>query len=215
MDADRRLLIACLDLTALGDDEDERSIEALCERAIRPFGDDELTVAAVCIWPRSVSLARDRLSAPGVRVAVATGGFPLPDAPLPQRIEEIRRAVDAGADEVDVPVNRFLLDEPDALVGELRSTREAAGSATWKAIVETGGSGKSVACAICHGDTMKGLGNVPRLAGLHPIYIARQLYLFKDGSRNGVDAQLMKKAVAQLTDEDILALAAYLSSLVP
>jgi len=138
MDADRRLLIACLDLTALGDDEDERSIEALCERAIGPFGDDELTVAAVCIWPRSVSLARDRLSATGVRVAVATGGFPLPDAPLPQRIEEIRRAVDAGADEVDVPVNRFLLDEPDALVGELRSTREAAGSATWKAIVETG-----------------------------------------------------------------------------
>jgi cytochrome c553 len=84
-----------------------------------------------------------------------------------------------------------------------------------KAFVETGGSGKSVACSICHGDTMKGLGNVPRLAGLHPIYVARQLYLFKDGSRNGVDAQLMKKAVAQLTDEDILALAAYLGSLVP
>ena len=56
---------------------------------------------------------------------------------------------------------------------------------------------------------------MPRLAGLHPIYIARQLYLFKDGNRNGVDAQLMKKAVAQLTDEDIVALAAYLGSLAP
>ena len=78
-----------------------------------------------------------------------------------------------------------------------------------------GGSGKSVACSICHGDALKGLGNVPRLAGLHPIYIARQLYLFKDGSRNGIDAQLMKKAVAQLTDEDILALSAYLGSLAP
>lgn len=84
-----------------------------------------------------------------------------------------------------------------------------------KAIVETGGSGKTVACAICHGDALKGLGNVPRLAGLHPIYIARQLYLFKDGSRNGIDAQLMKRSVAQLTDEDIVALAAYLSSLAP
>ena len=84
-----------------------------------------------------------------------------------------------------------------------------------KALVETGGSGKSVACSICHGDALKGLGNVPRLAGLHPIYIARQLYLFKDGSRNGIDAQLMKKAVAQLADEDILALAAYLGSLAP
>jgi cytochrome c553 len=84
-----------------------------------------------------------------------------------------------------------------------------------KALVETGGSGKTVACSICHGDALKGLGNVPRLAGLHPIYIARQLYLFKDGSRNGIDAQLMKRSVAQLTDEDILAAAAYLASLVP
>ena len=54
---------------------------------------------------------------------------------------------------------------------------------------------------------------MPRLAGLHPIYIARQLYLFKDGTRNGVDAQLMKKPVARLTDDDILAIAAYLGSL--
>src|SRR6185436_2027557 len=62
-----------------------------------------------------------------------------------------------------------------------------------KALAESGGAGRSVACTICHGDTFKGLGNVPRLAGLHPAYIARQLYLFKDGRRNGVDAQLMKK----------------------
>jgi cytochrome c553 len=84
-----------------------------------------------------------------------------------------------------------------------------------KALAETGGSGKTVACSICHGDALKGLGNVPRLAGLHPIYIARQLYLFKDGSRNGIDAQLMKRSVAQLTDEDIVSLAAYLGSLTP
>jgi len=84
-----------------------------------------------------------------------------------------------------------------------------------KALVETGGSGRTIACSICHGDALKGLGNVPRLAGLHPIYVARQLYLFKDGNRNGVDAQLMKKTVAQLTDEDIVFLAAYLGSLAP
>jgi cytochrome c553 len=85
--------------------------------------------------------------------------------------------------------------------------------ATGKALVETGGSGKTIACSICHGDTLKGLGNVPRLAGLHPIYLARQLYLFKDGRRNGVDAQLMKKPVARLGDDDILAMSAYLASL--
>ena len=82
-----------------------------------------------------------------------------------------------------------------------------------KALVETGGSGRTVACSICHGDTLQGLGNVPRLAGVHPIYIARQLYLFKDGTRNGVDAQLMKKPVARLTDDDILNVSAYLASL--
>lgn len=82
-----------------------------------------------------------------------------------------------------------------------------------KALAETGGSGKTIACCICHGDSLRGLGNVPRLAGLHPIYIARQLYLFKDGTRNGVDAQLMKKPAARLTDDDILAIAAYLGSL--
>ena len=83
-----------------------------------------------------------------------------------------------------------------------------------KALVE-GGSGKTIACNICHGDGLKGLGNVPRIAGLHPIYTARQLYLFKDGTRNGVDGQLMKKAVAQLNDADILAISAYAASLPP
>ena len=78
-----------------------------------------------------------------------------------------------------------------------------------------GGGGKSVACAICHGDGLKGLGNVPRIAGLHPIYVARQLYLFKEGGRAGVDAALMKKPAAQLTDEDIVNLSAYVASLTP
>ena len=83
-----------------------------------------------------------------------------------------------------------------------------------KAIVETGGS-RSVACIICHGANLKGLGNVPALAGAHPIYLARQLYLFKDGTRNGVDAALMKQAVARLTDSDIVDLAAFLGSVAP
>lgn len=82
-----------------------------------------------------------------------------------------------------------------------------------KALVETGGSGKTVTCSICHGDSLEGLDNVPRLAGHHPIYTARQLYLFKDGRRNGGDAALMERAVAQLTDEDIVAISAYLGSL--
>jgi cytochrome c553 len=83
-----------------------------------------------------------------------------------------------------------------------------------EAFVKNGGYGKSVVCAICQ-DSFQGLGNVPRLAGLHPIYIARQLYLFKDGTRNGGDAQLIKKPVSQMTDADIVAVSAYLGSLNP
>jgi cytochrome c553 len=56
---------------------------------------------------------------------------------------------------------------------------------------------------------------VPRIAGLHPVYIARQLYQFKDGTRAGADGQLMKKPVMQMTDEDIVAVAAYVGSLAP
>ena len=81
--------------------------------------------------------------------------------------------------------------------------------------VKTGGGGKSVQCAICHGDSLEGIGNVPRIAGLHPIYIARQLHNFKNGARNGGDSPLMKKPVSQMTDDDIVAVAAYVGSLNP
>jgi cytochrome c553 len=81
-----------------------------------------------------------------------------------------------------------------------------------KTLVDSGG-GKTVSCATCHNDKFQGLGNVPRIAGHHPIYTVRQLYLFKDGSRNGPDASLMTGVVAQLNDEDIIAIAAYLGSI--
>jgi cytochrome c553 len=84
-----------------------------------------------------------------------------------------------------------------------------------QALAEGGGMGRTINCAICHGDGLKGLGNVPRIAGLHPIYVARQLYIFKEGSRNGPDAALMKKPVAQLTEADIIDLSAYVGSLNP
>ena len=76
-----------------------------------------------------------------------------------------------------------------------------------------GGGGKTLDCTICHGEGLKGLGNVPRIAGIHPIYLVRQLYSFQTGGHNGPNAQLMKRVVAKLTDEDIVALAAYAGSL--
>jgi cytochrome c553 len=77
------------------------------------------------------------------------------------------------------------------------------------ALVKTGGAGKSIACGICHGDSLEGLGDVPRIAGLHPAYVARQLYAFQIGTNHSVSSALMKKVVANLTADDILAISAY------
>jgi cytochrome c553 len=83
-----------------------------------------------------------------------------------------------------------------------------------EALAQTGG-GKTIPCATCHGPQLKGVDNVPRLAGMHPIYIARQLYRFRDGTRNGAQAVMMKPVAQGLSDEDIVNLSAYLGSLAP
>jgi cytochrome c553 len=81
------------------------------------------------------------------------------------------------------------------------------------ALVKTGEANKTISCAICHGDSLQGLGDVPRIAGLHPAYVARQLYAFQTGTNHSVSSALMKKVVANLTADDILAIAAYAGSL--
>lgn len=89
-----------------------------------------------------------------------------------------------------------------------------------KELVTMGGSGKTVGCAACHGANLQGAdgpgaGNAPRIAGLQPIYIFRQLYSFQNNSRAGASAVLMKPVVAKLTEDDMIAISAYLGSLAP
>ena len=84
-----------------------------------------------------------------------------------------------------------------------------------KEFVTTGGGGKTIQCVICHGPSLNGLGEVPPIAGHSPMYLFRQLYYFKDGSRHGSMGALMKGVVAQMTQDDMLAIAAYVGSLKP
>jgi cytochrome c553 len=79
-------------------------------------------------------------------------------------------------------------------------------------LVTTGGAGRTVACGICHGGDLKGLGPVPGLAGRSPSYVVRQLYDMQQGARKGAWSDLMKAAVAKLTPDDMLNIAAYTSS---
>jgi cytochrome c553 len=83
-----------------------------------------------------------------------------------------------------------------------------------KALVE-GGNGRTLACAICHGEGLKGLGDVPRLANIHPIYVVRQLFNFQVGANASSAAGLMKRVVKDLTEDDMIAIAAYTASLEP
>jgi len=84
-----------------------------------------------------------------------------------------------------------------------------------EAIVTTGAGGKTITCAICHGPELKGLGDVPAIVGRSPEYIYRQLNDIKIGTRNGAMVPLMKAVVANLTDEDMVAISAYLVSKAP
>ena len=79
-------------------------------------------------------------------------------------------------------------------------------------LVGAGGAGKTLQCAICHGPDLKGLGNLPSIAGRSPSYVVRQLYDIQSGARAGAGAQLMKATVANLTVEDMASIAAYLAS---
>ena len=84
-----------------------------------------------------------------------------------------------------------------------------------EALATTGGNGKTIACAICHGQTLGGIGEVPALAGRSPIYIFRQLYDIRTGQRTGVWTTLMNAVVAHLDSDDMLAISAYIASRQP
>jgi cytochrome c553 len=89
------------------------------------------------------------------------------------------------------------------------------GSIARGAALMAGGDGKTVACPICHGPTLKGLGEVPGIAGRSGTYIFRQLNDMQSGNRTGPWVELMKQVVAKLNQDDMIALAAYLESLDP
>jgi cytochrome c553 len=91
----------------------------------------------------------------------------------------------------------------------------AKGSIAKGAALMTGGDGKTTACTICHGSALKGLGEVPGITGRPATYMFRQLNDMKTGNRSGPWVELMKPVVARLSQDDMIALAAYLGSLDP
>ena len=104
------LAIRCTDLTTLEGVDTPGKVEAMCAKARRPDPFDETIppVAAVCIYAQLVPVAVEQLGGSPVKVASVAGGFPAGLAPLDARLADIRLAVDAGADEVDIVLNRSM-----------------------------------------------------------------------------------------------------------
>ncbi len=137
-----RMALAMTDLTTLEGKDSPEKIRALCRKAVQPVeGDASVpSVAAVCVYPRFVSLARELLDGSGVRVASVATAFPSGQLPLPLRVAEVRSAVEDGADEIDMVISRggFLAGGEDQVFQEIGAVKEACGPAHLKVILETG-----------------------------------------------------------------------------
>jgi deoxyribose-phosphate aldolase len=132
-----RRVIPVLDLTNLQEGCDEAAARALCEKARTRFG----PVAAVCLWPRFVPLAKVALAGADIRVATVAN-FPAGAADAAAAAREVGEAVAAGADEIDVV---FPFDAPERGAELVRACRAAAGRKLLKVILETGRLGSAAA----------------------------------------------------------------------
>jgi deoxyribose-phosphate aldolase len=142
--------ITCMDLTTLSGDDSKERVRRLCAKARQPIqprlverlGIEQLgiKVAAVCVYHTFVETALRALKGSGIRVAAVSTGFPAGLSPLSERVAEIRRSVEAGADEIDVVITRAQVfgGEWLALYDEIAAFRQACGGAHMKVILGTG-----------------------------------------------------------------------------
>ncbi len=138
----KRQLVEFLDLTTLEGSDTRQRIVQLCEKALRMRDEtlDRLSVAAVCVYSPFVTVARNTLADSGIKVACATGGFPSGQLPLPLKCQEIRYALDQGADEIDTVISRGKLLEgnENEVYDEIVAIRGICHGKVLKIILETG-----------------------------------------------------------------------------
>src|SRR4051812_10819477 len=137
-----KMAVSMMDLTTLEGKDTPGKVAYLCRKALQPA---ELkyavpSCAAVCVYPSMVRCARKFLGPDSpVRVASVATGFPSGQYPLRTRLEEVRRAVGDGADEIDMVIDRgaFLDGDHARVFDEIAATKEASGPAHLKVILET------------------------------------------------------------------------------
>lgn len=136
-----RRVFSCIDHTTLKGTDNEESVEQFCRDTLEMcVGKEGAKVAAVCVYPRFVGIAKKLLDGSSVRVASVAGGFPHGQTPLEVKLAEVRYAVENGADEIDMVISRGLLlsGEDNKVCDEVASIKEACSGSLLKVIIETG-----------------------------------------------------------------------------
>ena len=130
-----RRVFSCIDNTTLNGTDNEAHVAAFCQHTME-MG----KVAAVCVYPRFVSVARKTLAGSEIKVASVAGAFPHGQLPIALKVEEVKYAIGEGADEIDMVLSRgALLAGEDTLVrDEVALMKEACQGRTLKVILETG-----------------------------------------------------------------------------
>jgi deoxyribose-phosphate aldolase len=136
------LAVRMMDLTTLEGADTPGKVAALCSKAVRPDPVDRTvpSCAAVCVYPNLVPYARERVGDSGVRVASVATGFPSGQYPLEVKLADARAALEAGADEIDMVIDRgaLLSGRYAKVYDEVRRVKEAVGDVHLKVILETG-----------------------------------------------------------------------------
>jgi deoxyribose-phosphate aldolase len=137
-----RLILNMIDLTTLEGKDTAGKVKQLCYKAMHPH--DALpglpTVAAVCVYPSMVGIAKKALDGSGINVASVATAFPSGQAPRDVKIRDTKYAVSEGADEVDMVISRgkFHEGEYNFVYDEIAAVKAACGKARLKVILETG-----------------------------------------------------------------------------
>src|SRR5438093_13383187 len=137
-----QLALSMIDLTTLEGADSPGKVRQMCYKAahLHDALPDIPHVAAVCVYPTLVKIAKEEVSGTGVKVAAVATGFPSGQYPLNVKLDDTRFAVDQGADEIDMVISRghFLAGDYQYVFDEIAAVKAACGEAHLKVILETG-----------------------------------------------------------------------------
>ena len=135
-------IVSMCDLTTLEGEDTEGKVLQMTAKAMRPDPADENvpSAAAVCVYPSLVSTAKEIIGSSNVKVASVSSYFPSGQVPLESKLLDTKYAIDEGADEIDIVINRKAFFEGDyrKVFDEIVSLKEACGDKHLKTILEVG-----------------------------------------------------------------------------